>query len=137
MKGLGDNQTVALFCVIRLKGDLGQSRHLMKRAKPGRRAKLVCSARAETWFPWRLGRYETIGCFPRLLSALYGHQETTTLSWAASGRKFSNQGIWDRKEIKSRRWGIPGGSVVKNWPANAGVTGLIPGSGRSHMPRSH
>jgi len=137
MKGLGHNQTVALFCVIRLKGDLGQSRHLMKRAKPGRRAKLVCSPRAETWFPWSLGRYETIGCFPRLLSALYGHQETTTLSWAASGRKFSDQGIWDRKEIKSRRWGIPDGSVVKNWPANAGVTGLIPGSGRSHMPRSH
>lgn len=27
----GDNQTVALFCVIRLKGDLGQSRHLMER----------------------------------------------------------------------------------------------------------
>ena len=102
MKGLGHNQTVAVFCVIRLKGDLGQSRHLMKRAKPGRRAKLVCSPRAETWFPWSLGRYETIGCFPRLLSALYGHQETTTLSWAASGRKFSDQGIWDRKEIKSR-----------------------------------
>ena len=31
-------------------------------------------------------------------------------------------------------WGCPGGSVVKNLPANAGVTGdagLIPGSGRS------
>lgn len=29
----GDNQTVALFCVIRLKGDLGQSRHLMERER--------------------------------------------------------------------------------------------------------
>ena len=28
--------------------------------------------------------------------------------------------------------GFPGGSVVKNLPANAGVTGSIPGSGRSH-----
>ena len=28
-------------------------------------------------------------------------------------------------------WGFPGGSVVKNPPANAGDTGLIPGSGRS------
>ena len=28
-------------------------------------------------------------------------------------------------------WGFPGGSVVKNPPANAGDVGLIPGSGRS------
>ena len=28
---------------------------------------------------------------------------------------------------------FPGGSVVKNPPANAGDTGLIPDSGRSHM----
>ena len=28
-------------------------------------------------------------------------------------------------------WAFPGGSVVKNPPANAGNTGLIPGSGRS------
>ena len=28
-------------------------------------------------------------------------------------------------------WGFPGGSVVKNPPANAGDAGLIPGSGRS------
>ena len=28
-------------------------------------------------------------------------------------------------------WGFPGGSVVKNPPANAGDPGLIPGSGRS------
>ena len=28
-----------------------------------------------------------------------------------------------------------GGTVVKNLLANAGDTGLIPGPGRSHMPR--
>ena len=28
-------------------------------------------------------------------------------------------------------WGFPGGSVVKNLPANAGDAGLIPGLGRS------
>ena len=28
-------------------------------------------------------------------------------------------------------WSFPGGSVVKNPPANAGDTGSIPGSGRS------
>ena len=30
--------------------------------------------------------------------------------------------------------GIPGGSVVKNPPANTGDVGSIPGPGRSHMP---
>ena len=33
--------------------------------------------------------------------------------------------------------GLPGGAVVKNLPVNAGDTGLSPGSGRSHMPRSN
>ena len=30
--------------------------------------------------------------------------------------------------------GFPGGSVVKNPPANAGDMGSIPGPGGSHMP---
>ena len=33
--------------------------------------------------------------------------------------------------------GFPGGSVVKNSPANSGNTGLIPDPGRSHMLRSN
>ena len=32
--------------------------------------------------------------------------------------------------------GFPGGTVVKNPPANAGNTGSSPGPGRSHVPRS-
>ena len=32
---------------------------------------------------------------------------------------------------------FPGGAVVKNPPANAGDTGLSPGPGRSHTPRSN
>ena len=32
---------------------------------------------------------------------------------------------------------FPGGTVVKNLPANAEDTGLIPGPGRSRMPRSN
>ena len=32
---------------------------------------------------------------------------------------------------------FPGGAVVRNPPANAGDTGLIPGPGRSHMLRSN
>ena len=33
-------------------------------------------------------------------------------------------------------WGFPGGAVVGSLPADAGDTGLSPGLGRSHMPRS-
>ena len=32
--------------------------------------------------------------------------------------------------------GFPGGTMVKNPPANAGDAGSSPGLGRSHMPRS-
>ena len=31
---------------------------------------------------------------------------------------------------------FPGGPEVKNPPTNAGDTGLIPGLGKSHLPRS-
>ena len=34
-------------------------------------------------------------------------------------------------------WDFPGGTVVKNPPANVGDTGLSPGLGRSHMSRSN
>ena len=40
-------------------------------------------------------------------------------------------------EIKHPLEGFPGGAVVENLPANAGDTGLSPGLGRSHMPRSN
>ena len=39
--------------------------------------------------------------------------------------------------IKTLQRGFAGGAVVENPPANAGDTGLIPGPGRSHMPRSN
>ena len=41
--------------------------------------------------------------------------------------------------MKDKRKGgdFPGSAVVKNLPANAAVPGLIPGLGRSHMPRSN
>ena len=40
--------------------------------------------------------------------------------------------------IKAKTRGFPGGTVVKNPPANAGDTGLSPGPpGRSHMPWSN
>ena len=40
----------------------------------------------------------------------------------------------EKKKKPSR--GFPGGTVVKNLPANAGDTGSSPGLGGSHMPRS-
>ena len=40
-------------------------------------------------------------------------------------------------KVKNGQGGFPGGTVVKNPPANAGDTGASPGPGRSHMPRSN
>ena len=39
-------------------------------------------------------------------------------------------------EINNRSLGFPGGSVVKNLPANAGDVGSIPDPGRSHVASS-
>ena len=41
------------------------------------------------------------------------------------------------KDLRVISTGFPGGTVVKNPPANAGDTGSSPGPGRSHMPRSN
>ena len=40
-------------------------------------------------------------------------------------------------EVKITVRGFPGGKVVKNLPANAGNTGLIPSLGRFHIPQSN
>ena len=39
--------------------------------------------------------------------------------------------------LKTKSQAFPGGSLVKNPPANAGDTGSVPGLGRFHMPRSN
>ena len=39
--------------------------------------------------------------------------------------------------IKSKGRGFPGGTMVKNPPANAEDPGSSPGPGRSHMPWSN
>ena len=40
--------------------------------------------------------------------------------------------------VKSRGWrDFPGGPMVRNLPANAGVMGSIPGRGRFHMPEGN
>ena len=38
---------------------------------------------------------------------------------------------WDNSYYINMSWGFPGGSVVKNLPANAGDAGSIPGLERS------
>ena len=54
--------------------------------------------------------------------------------------------IKKKKKKKKNKWpintlkdvqGFPGGTVVKNPPANAGDTGSSPGPGRSHMLQSN
>ena len=39
--------------------------------------------------------------------------------------------------FKTQLEGFPGGTAVKNLPANAGDTGSSPGLGRSHIPQSN
>ena len=43
---------------------------------------------------------------------------------------------WEKGNSKDHCGDFPGDPVVKNLPANAGDTDLIPGLGRSHMPRN-
>ena len=50
-------------------------------------------------------------------------------------QKYS-QLIFD-KEAKVIQWDFPGGTVVKNPPANVGDMGSSPGPGRSHMPQGN
>ena len=48
--------------------------------------------------------------------------------------------VWNLKlphHLKEISEGFPGGTVLKNPPANAGDTGSSPDPGRSHMPRSN
>ena len=44
---------------------------------------------------------------------------------------------FDKLITKVYMRGFPAGAVVENLPANAGDTGLSPGLGRYHMPRSN
>ena len=52
-------------------------------------------------------------------------------------KRYSTSLIIREMQIKTTWEDFPGGSVVKNPPANAGDTGSIPGPGRSHMPQSN
>ena len=52
--------------------------------------------------------------------------------------KFGHRHVHREKTcVKMKAEGFPGGAVVESLPANAGDTGLSPGRGRSHVPRSN
>ena len=51
--------------------------------------------------------------------------------------KICSMSLLGKCKLKSQQEGFPGGAVVENLPVNAGDTGLSPGLGRSHMPRSN
>ena len=61
------------------------------------------------------------------------------LAWASLTFSFQKQLRLGSKKysLKAVTRGFPGGAVVENLPAHAGDTGLSPGLGRSHMPRSN
>ncbi|XP_049552142.1 uncharacterized protein LOC125960867 [Orcinus orca] len=73
-----------------------------------------------SWVPRNLCR------FLQLLSSLSFCNQHVCLNPSA---------VKHRQEL--RRRDFPGGTVVKNPPANAGYTGLSPGPERSHMPWSN
>ena len=51
--------------------------------------------------------------------------------WCPNSRKKRTSHLAKERSLTVYLTGFPGGSVVKNLPANAGDTGSIPGSGRS------
>ena len=54
-------------------------------------------------------------------------------SWERKTELEESNSLTSDCTTKLQSLGFPGGSVVKNVPANAGETGSIPGWGRSHM----
>ena len=69
--------------------------------------------------------YERVRMFFLLILALFNTK---------AGKNASSQNYLTQKQ---GNMGFPGGTGVKNPPANAGDTGLSPGPGRSHMPWSN
>ena len=75
---------------------------------------------------------------PRTLTSLSNSSQCSGergLTWEKPGEQAWPLFLTSLKNVLS--WGFPGGTVVKNLPANAGDTGSSPGPGRSHMPRSN
>ena len=63
-----------------------------------------------------------------------GEQGTIKFWGTQESKPFFSKWIWHQNHLD---WDFPGGTVIKNPPANAGDTGSSPGPGRSHMPWSN
>ena len=71
-----------------------------------------------------------------LILRLYGVSSKWSILW--NNQKYTGHSVcYTPVWILKTNVGFPGGVVVENLPANAGDTGLSPGLGRSHMPRSN
>ena len=66
-------------------------------------------------------------CFPNLYPVL--------LSLFSTQQKQKQTKLYF--SLKKKKWGFPGGAVVRNPPANAGDMGSTPGPGRSHMRQNN
>ena len=66
----------------------------------------------------------------------YVHTETCTQMFTAASFIIAKNQKQPKCPSTSEWRGFPGGTVVKNLPANAGDMGSSPGLGRSHMPQS-
>ena len=73
-----------------------------------------------------------------------GLSEEVTVKWRAHWKDRARDAkLWEKhlrqKDLLVQKFkvGFPGGTVVKNPPANAGDTGSSPGPGRYHMPQSN
>ena len=63
--------------------------------------------------------------------------ESLSPGWKTSKGCLGYKVLMESVNQKLSPWDFPGGTVVKNLPANAGDTGSIPGLGRSHVPQSN
>ena len=74
------------------------------------------------------------GLNPGLLSVLPG-RASPPVTGSRNAKDFHP--FIESEVFKVGKEGFPGGPVIKNPPANAGDTGLIPDLGRSHLPQSN
>ena len=65
------------------------------------------------------------------------HQDTRQLQESSQRVELSTEISPFTINFKTYCWGFPGSSVVKNPPASAENTGLIPEPGRFHVPQSN
>ena len=87
------------------------------------------AAEPQNWGSQRVGTW--------LRAHTHTHTHTDLKGNFISDARFPAEWLLKSQRIRMLRKGFPGGSVVKNLPADAGDTGSIPGLGRPYMPQSN